>query len=488
MSTDCKWRDELFEYLSDAERDLLEEYEYHLGIKWKRLNPTATEHITHCEKRDCLECDTIFDREDAWMEQRMKNRVEKWKEIRKVEKWTNKHRPIRTPVRSESRHPSSDTIRVSSSSIEEDSGPSYAQIPTAAVVRTPSVEILAPVMSPESLALEAHLSDRSNCRFKGKNLFLTYPKCNIQKEEMSALLRQLFDHWKPHRVVVGHELHADGTDHLHCQVRLHGSIDTTNARFADVRGYHGNYRISKNVQAVDTYCKKGGDFHEWPAQDASSEKRSEKKRKISDVLSATILEGTSTNSLVRNKDYSSFLLTNLAKVRQFEAFVRQTETTPLLPWPKILPTLTDQNASILRWLALNIWDPRTLRQKQLYLHGPPATGKTSLVQLIGLRMKVYYPSLGEKYFDGLTHEHEMIVFDEFCGGTQLSIMNQILDGQPCILPCRYQHFYKVKNIPVIVLSNMTPEECYSKAHHLRVQAFASRFTIINVTDMINIFV
>lgn len=484
-SYDINWREKLFEHLSDNEREVLEEYEYHLQSRWLKYNGSEEAHIRRCEKRHCLNCEQIFDKQDAWLEMKMTRKVHHMSlAVNGPVQTSPRPSAAETPL---ALSENSDTILVSSTDTEICSSPSCAQIPTAVVEPTPSAEIPAPVTQTANQELETHLSDRSNCRFKGKNLFLTYPKCPVPKEEMADQLLIDFNHWKPHQIVVGHELHADGTDHLHCLVRLHGSIDTTNARFADALGYHGDYRVCRNVHAVLNYVKKKGDFHEWPAPAAAKDKPSAKKRKITSVLSEAILAGTSTNTLVHNKDYSSFLLTNLTKVRTFEQFVRSTEKPTLLPWPKIRTDLTPQNSTILRWIALNVFAPRTLRQKQLFLYGPPATGKTTFSQLIAGIMKTYFPSLGEKYFDGLTHDHDLIIFDEFVGGTQLSIMNQILDGQACILPCRYQHFFKTRNVPVIVLSNISPEECYKNAHHLRVQAFASRFTIVHVTDMIEIF-
>lgn len=55
-------------------------------------------------------------------------------------------------------------------------------------------------------------------RLNAKKLFLTYPKCSITKE---AALEQLKLKLKGiTKILVAHELHKDGTDHLHAYINL----------------------------------------------------------------------------------------------------------------------------------------------------------------------------------------------------------------------------------------------------------------------------
>jgi len=114
-------------------------------------------------------------------------------------------------------------------------------------------------------------------------------------------------------------------------------------------------------------------------------------------------------------------------------------------------------------------------------------GKTTLSMHLSKSILTYFPSLGEKYFDGLTNDHQLLIFDEFHGAHPLGLMNQILDGQECILPARYQAFHKKKNIPVIIMSNIQPFDIYRKVSQSRINAFVDRLEIVHVTHFISIF-
>lgn len=55
-------------------------------------------------------------------------------------------------------------------------------------------------------------------RLNAKKLFLTYPKCSITKEEALEQLKAKLKHIS--KILVAHELHKDGTDHLHVYINL----------------------------------------------------------------------------------------------------------------------------------------------------------------------------------------------------------------------------------------------------------------------------
>jgi len=77
--------------------------------------------------------------------------------------------------------------------------------------------------------------------------------------------------------------------------------------------------------------------------------------------------------------------------------------------------------------------------------------------------KIYRPCLTNQYWDGFDDTFDMIVFDEFRGSQiNFSLLKVVLDGQPCKLPCRYYDAYKTKNVPVIILCNYPPSDCYEK--------------------------
>jgi len=200
-------------------------------------------------------------------------------------------------------------------------------------------------------------------------------------------------------------------------------------------------------------------------------------------------DGKSIDDLLRDSNFQPYLLSNLQKVKYYQTYYLQaTLGSSLSSWPKIRTDLSLQNQCILRWLGMNLFEEkRPLRSRQLYLVSEPGMGKTTLAQILAKSMLTYFPSLGEKYFDGLSNDHQLIIFDEFHGAHPLGLMNQILDGQECILPQRYQAFNKKKNIPVIILSNIQPFDVYRKVSQSRINAFVDRLEVVHVTQFINIF-
>ncbi len=110
---------------------------------------------------------------------------------------------------------------------------------------------------------------KNKFRLQGKSFFLTYPQCRLSKERaMAKLEAKLKD---TTYVCVGHELHQDGSDHLHALLQCEEKYETRNANYFDLEDsedeagavkYHGNYQGAKNNNDVLDYVKKTGDICE----------------------------------------------------------------------------------------------------------------------------------------------------------------------------------------------------------------------------------
>lgn len=92
-------------------------------------------------------------------------------------------------------------------------------------------------------------------RVNAKCFFLTYPQCDISKED---LLEHL-DSFKPVWIVVGRELHEDGQPHLHACVSFGARKDVRDERHFDFRDSHCNIQPARNPTDCYRYCTKGGD-------------------------------------------------------------------------------------------------------------------------------------------------------------------------------------------------------------------------------------
>lgn len=96
-------------------------------------------------------------------------------------------------------------------------------------------------------------------QLNARHVFLTYPRCDITKENLLQFLTQLFPEAG---ILVGHELHADEGHHLHAlisnpiPIRLKG--DNAMHHF-DYLQNHPNIQSARNLKKVFDYVSKCGD-------------------------------------------------------------------------------------------------------------------------------------------------------------------------------------------------------------------------------------
>nr|AIQ85963.1 AC1 [Squash leaf curl virus] len=106
-------------------------------------------------------------------------------------------------------------------------------------------------------------------RLTARNIFLTYPRCDVPKEEVLEMLLHLS--WsvvKPNYIRVAREEHSDGSPHLHCLIQLSGKSNIKDAGFFDLTHprrsarFHPNIQAAKDTNAVKNYITKEGDYCE----------------------------------------------------------------------------------------------------------------------------------------------------------------------------------------------------------------------------------
>lgn len=97
-------------------------------------------------------------------------------------------------------------------------------------------------------------------RLQSKHILLTYPRCDVDKNDLLVDLVALLTTYTPH-IRVARELHEDGSPHLHAFIRLDRKPNIRTERFFDLRGHHPNIdgRI-RNPQATFDYVSKDGDY------------------------------------------------------------------------------------------------------------------------------------------------------------------------------------------------------------------------------------
>jgi len=89
--------------------------------------------------------------------------------------------------------------------------------------------------------------------FDGVHVFLTYPQCALEREQLrDALVASC----NPQKYLIGRERHEDGNYHLHAYLHFGGRRRFTSERAFDVDGHHPNIQKPRSARSVIAYCTK----------------------------------------------------------------------------------------------------------------------------------------------------------------------------------------------------------------------------------------
>ena len=103
------------------------------------------------------------------------------------------------------------------------------------------------------------IKDMEKYRLAAKNLALTYPNCELTKEEVLELLQcKLAGNLESY--VISKEKHETGLPHIHVYLKLDKLINIRSEHYFDLKEYHGNYQSVKSKGNWIEYIMKGGDF------------------------------------------------------------------------------------------------------------------------------------------------------------------------------------------------------------------------------------
>lgn len=95
---------------------------------------------------------------------------------------------------------------------------------------------------------------KNGFRLSSKNLFLTYPRCPMQKEEALIRLQKRLPDLQ--YAMIAKELHIDGYPHLHCLLTNKKKVNITNPDLLDLDVFHGNYQSARCTDDVRDYILK----------------------------------------------------------------------------------------------------------------------------------------------------------------------------------------------------------------------------------------
>ena len=312
-------------------------------------------------------------------------------------------------------------------------------------------------------------------RLQGRAIFLTWPQNAATKEDtLAACVQQ----WPSATfIVVAEEEHKTGDPHLHAVIQFEKRVDMKDCMpmLDALTGKHGNYQNVRSAKRVLKYVCKGSNFiSHGDVPDL------EDKEKLQDGVAKMIMEGETYKDVVARNP--GFAMMQKRKIEEFVGWAkRQKLASALLPW--IPPTINDYlgqpSIEIALWLHNNIMVPRQPRQKQLWLWGPPGIGKTRFLSYLRARLRVYDMPKDEDFYDGYEDGcYDLVVMDEFKSHKKIQFLNAWCDGQP--LPLRQKGCQSVKNdnLPLIVCSNFSIENCYHEG--IGRDALVDRFNVVRM--------
>lgn len=123
---------------------------------------------------------------------------------------------------------------------------------------------------------------------------------------------------------------------------------------------------------------------------------------------------------------------------------------------------------------------RVMKEKQLWISSEPNCQKTTFVLALEKFFKTYwmpFEDFDDFYSDDM---YDMAVFDEFKGQRTLQWMNLWLQGSPMVVRFKGGQYFKMLNIPTIILSNFEPDQAYHNLPPLSIKALLSRLLVVRV--------
>lgn len=322
-------------------------------------------------------------------------------------------------------------------------------------------------------------------RFNSSQLFCTFPKCPTKKE---AAMANILEMWSDilKFAVVCEEKHEDEDPHLHAVLKFNVPIDHDSPNFADfIAGQHGSYEPVKSMNRAIEYVQKDGNFithGELP------KKFTVKKERIGDSVLQAIRDGA-TMEVIR-KEFPLYWMMHRKKLLDYYNAVRaeaELEKLPNFPGFKVPNPVADTYGhQVATWINKNFMSPRTHKQPQLWLCGPPNIGKTYIVSILERYFMIYSVAKMSKFYDGFDEEiHKAMVFDEYKAQKQITEMNQLLEGTNMTLEVKGAFIRKSSsrgNIPIIILSNFTPAEAYSNTNPQALAPLLARLLVVEVKE------
>lgn len=121
-----------------------------------------------------------------------------------------------------------------------------------------------------------------------------------------------------------------------------------------------------------------------------------------------------------------------------------------------------------------------MKEKQLWIVSEPNCQKTTFVMALEKFFRIYwmpFEDFDDFYSDDM---YDLAVFDEFKGQRTLNWMNLWLQGSPMVVRFKGGQYFKMINLPTVILSNFEPDQAYHNLPPLSIKALLCRLIVVRV--------
>lgn len=242
-------------------------------------------------------------------------------------------------------------------------------------------------------------------------LFLTYPQCNVSKEEALEFFISKFN---VKHYIVAQETHKNGDLHLHAYLELNEAYRTRDPNFADLGTHHGNYQGCRSSKNVMKYCTKEDNFlSDLDVSQILKARESKKKIVASDLLGKR-------KTLIQVIEENPEFLFEYKKLKENLALYEEdSKIDDREDLPDTLPNT---------WSLLLPFDLDNKRCHFWFWSDTPNKGKTTFAQNLVTKFRAVICQ-GDLTYWPVKRDTECIIFDEFKSGSlKYNILNSICDG------------------------------------------------------------
>nr|AGE12519.1 AC1 protein [Pepper yellow leaf curl virus] len=294
---------------------------------------------------------------------------------------------------------------------------------------------------------------------KAKNIFLTYPKCPIPKEQALELIQQIACPSDKLFIRVAQEKHKNGSLHLHVLIQFKGKAQFRNPRHFDITHpntstqYHPNFQGAKSSSDVKSYIKKDGDYIDWGSFQIDGRSARGGQQTANDAAAEALNTGSveAAMAVIREKLPKDYIF----QYHNLKSNLDRIFTPPMEEYisPFSSSSFDQVPEELDEWAAHNVVNAaaRPLRPQSIVIEGDSRTGKTMWARSLGphnylcghldLSPKVYSNDAWFNVIDDVD-PHFLKHFKEFMGArrdwqsnTKYGKPVQIKGGIPTIFLC-----------------------------------------------------